>query len=84
MALADLPLLGDVVAFKQRFYPCNWARYGEAKPGTFKLIPPPAGIDRLEADYAQMRVMIFGERPEFARIIAVLHSLEDEINRCVS
>ena len=83
-ALADLPLLGDVVAFKQRFYPCNWARYGEARPGTFKLIPPPVGIDRLEADYVQMRVMIFGERPEFVRIIAVLHSLEDEINRCVS
>lgn len=83
-ALADLQLLADVVAFKQRFYPCNWARYGEAKPGTFKLIPPSAGIDQLAADYAQMRVMIFGERPEFARIIAVLHSLEDEINGLVS
>ncbi len=38
----------------------------------------------LAADYAQMRVMIFGEHPEFARIIAVLHLLEDEINGLVS
>jgi hypothetical protein len=79
-ALADLQLLADVVAFKQRFYPCNWARYDEAKRGTFRLIPLPAGVDQLKADYEQMRIMIFGERPEFGRIIATLHSLEDEIN----
>ncbi|WP_295432439.1 nucleotidyl transferase AbiEii/AbiGii toxin family protein [uncultured Thiodictyon sp.] len=79
-ALKDLPLLADVVAFKQRFYPCNWARYDEARPGTFRLIPPSEGIESLEADYKQMRVMIFGECPEFSRIIAALHSLEDEIN----
>lgn len=41
-------------------------------------------IANLEADYVQMPVMIFGEHPEFARIIAVLHSLEDEINGLVS
>ncbi len=65
-------------------YPCNWARYSEARPGTFKLIPPPVGIDRLEDDYVQMRVMIFVERPTFTHIIAVLQILEDEINGLVS
>lgn len=84
VALADLPLLWDVVAFKQRFYPCNWGRYSEARPGTFKLIPPSAGVDQLKADYEQMRVMIFGERPAFAHIFAMLQALEDEINGLVS
>ena len=39
-ALGNLKLLNEVVAFKQRFYPCAWARYEDAKPGTFKLLPP--------------------------------------------
>ena len=33
-ALADPTLLGDVVAFKQRFYPCAWARYDLAVLGS--------------------------------------------------
>ena len=34
----------------------------------------------LEKDYDAMRVMIFGEAPQFARIIETLEGLEEEIN----
>jgi len=39
-ALSDLQLLEDVVAFKQKFYMSAWAKYEEAKVGTFKILPP--------------------------------------------
>jgi hypothetical protein len=74
-------LLKDVVAFKQRFYPCPWAHYERALPGTFKLIPSEMHRADLEKDYDGMRVMIFGEVPPFGRILETLARLEDEINR---
>ena len=48
-------LLRDVVEFKQRFYPCGWANYERARPGTFKLMPsshrslPMRGMKQLTA-----------------------------------
>lgn len=81
VALGDLSLLRDVVAFKQRFYPSAWARYDLAVPGSFKLVPAtPAQIEALEEDYRDMQVMLFGESPEFRVIIEELNSLEVEIN----
>lgn len=79
-ALADLPLLEAVVAFKQRFYRRSWARYDLAKPGTFKLLPSGPVLKAVEKDYAQMRSMIFGRYPAFDEIMADLQQLEDEIN----
>jgi hypothetical protein len=79
-ALADLGLLADVVAFKTQFYPRGWAQYDLAKPGSFKLIPPAEVWAVVEKDYAQMRNMIFGRYPAFAEIMAILESLETEIN----
>lgn len=79
IALADLALLEDVVAFKQRFYPRGWARYDEAKPGTFKLSPT-RHVLAVERDYAQMRNMIFGHYPSFSEIRMSLQKLETEIN----
>ncbi|MHB1099459.1 MAG: nucleotidyl transferase AbiEii/AbiGii toxin family protein [Burkholderiales bacterium] len=79
-ALADLALLEDVVAFKQRFYRRPWAHYELAKPGTFRLIPPTHVLSAVERDYAQMRNMIFGRYPEFAEIMVTLSNLEAEIN----
>jgi hypothetical protein len=79
-ALHDWELLKDVVAFKQRFYPCGWANYEHARPGTFKLKPDPQQRRDLERDYDGMRMMIFGEVPPFARIIETLAGLEEEIN----
>lgn len=79
-ALADLPLLEDVVAFKQRFYRRPWARYDLAKPGTFKLLPADHVLAAVEKDYAQMRNMIFGRYPDFNEIMGTLRTLEAEIN----
>ena len=69
------------MAFKTRFYPCGWANYEQARPGTFKLGPDEPHRLELEKDYDGMRVMIFGEVPSFASIIETVAQLEEEINR---
>lgn len=79
-ALADLALLEDVVAFKQRFYRRPWARYEDAKPGTLRLVPSGHVLATVEKDYVQMRNMIFGRYPEFGEIMETLRKLETEIN----
>ncbi len=83
VALADLKLLADVVAFKQRFYPSAWAKYEDARPGTFRLLPPEARGGELEADYRQMQEMIFGKAPAWTDILASLKNLEAEINTLI-
>ena len=78
-ALADLPLLAQVVKHKETFYPAAWAQY--------ELAPwkPPPGAEagaagRIERDYKNMGVMLFGEPPRFYEIIEVLAELEKDIN----
>ncbi|MCF7833481.1 MAG: nucleotidyl transferase AbiEii/AbiGii toxin family protein, partial [Candidatus Marinimicrobia bacterium] len=66
--------------FNNKLYPCAWAKFDEAKPGTFKLIPPEYRHKELIADYKAMRSMVFGEYMEFDRILEILHDLEEEIN----
>lgn len=80
-ALADLDLLTDVVAFKQRFYPRGWARYELATSGSFRLVPTGALQSIVETDYRAMSNMIFGEIPSFADVLTGLKRLEEEINR---
>ncbi len=80
-ALGNLDLLADVVLFKRKFYPRNWANYGDAKTGTFKLVPPSHVLGPMKKDYSAMQDMIFGRRPSFDEIIASLTELESEINR---
>lgn len=82
-AFKDLKLLEDVVNFKDRFYTCTWAKYETAKPGTFKLVPQTKHLDNLKKDYKQMKIMIFGEVPEFEQILNTTAKLEDEINALV-
>ena len=79
-ALADLELLRDVVEFKTRFYPRGWANYDEAKPGSFKLIPPERVLNAMRKDYGAMQDMIFGRCPDFDEIIKGLTELEADIN----
>jgi hypothetical protein len=74
-ALADLALLEDVVAFKQRFYRRPWAHYKQATPGTFGLLPSGYILTAVEKDYAQMRNMIFGRYPSFDEIMEILRTL---------
>ncbi len=79
-ALASLEILMSVVEFKQRFYPSSWACYTDAKPPTFKLIPPKYRISNLEKDYQAMQNMIFDQNLNFDEILEALSKLEKEIN----
>ncbi|HWC95304.1 MAG TPA: nucleotidyl transferase AbiEii/AbiGii toxin family protein [Candidatus Sulfopaludibacter sp.] len=80
-ALADPKLLEDVVKFKQRFYPCAWARYDLAIPGSLKLLPAaPSQLKDLARDYENMQVMLFGTPPEFGEVLDELKALEAEIH----
>ena len=80
-ALADIKLLEQVVSFKQKFYPTTWAKFEEAKPGSFKLLPPNERINELKKDYKAMEYMIFDKALTFEEIMEILKSLEDEINK---
>jgi hypothetical protein len=79
-ALSDLDLLKSVVEFKERFYYSSWAHYDMAKPGSFRLSPPPSQIAALAHDYRAMRDMFYREPPEFAAILAEMETLELDIN----
>ena len=77
-ALNNLDLLDDVRLFTMTFYNRPWAKFDEAKPGTFKLIPN--NLDDLKNDYKAMEAMFFREFPSFEEVIKVLKKLENEIN----
>jgi hypothetical protein len=79
-ALARRDLLGDVVAFKTRFYRCPWAKYENARSGGLRLLPPEWRRKELLKDYQDMRAMLFGRIPAFDEIIVGLGALEKTIN----
>ena len=79
-ALKDMDLLSSVCVHKDRFYHCGWAKYLEAKPGTFQLLPRTERLSDLRRDYQTMQVMFFHEAPTFDEVLERLASLEREIN----
>lgn len=79
-AYENLALLERVVRFKERFYPAGSAHYELARPGTMRLLPPEECIPLLREDYEHMKNMIFGETPEFEKIMKCIERLEREIN----
>lgn len=80
LALSDANLLARVVAFKDKFYRCSWARYDLAKCGTMHLMPPKYNLAKLREDYEHMQNMIFGEKPSFDMILEAIGRLESDIN----
>lgn len=80
-ALQNSGLLSQVAAFKAKFYPQPWARYDLANVGTLRLIPPRHNLDRLQRDYAAMSDMIYGEKPDFDILIAMIAKIERQINQ---
>ena len=79
-ALKNIGLLKDVVAFKDKFYHCSWAKYEDAKPGSFHLFPNNDNLDTLKNDYNEMKGMIFGDYPVWDEILKAMENLEKEIN----
>ena len=69
-----------VVQWKSRFFGSGWARYDLARPGTFRLLPPPARLAALHRDYYAMRDMYLTEPVAFDRILETLADLEARIN----
>jgi len=68
-ALADLSLLENVVVHKDRFYHSGWAKYLEAKPGTFRMVPRSERLAALRQDYQSMQPMFFGAPMTFEAIL---------------
>lgn len=81
-ALRNMALLAKVVAFKDKFYHCSWARYDLAVAGSLRLMPSEARLKALKEDYDHMQNMLFGERPGFEALLSGIAKLEEEINQC--
>lgn len=79
-ALARLDLLEDVVRHKSRFFSSAWTHYETARPGTFKLVPPPARHAALSRDYATMASMFIGLPIEFDAMLQRLQIAEQQLN----
>lgn len=81
----DLNDLRDrVVAWKSQFFGSSWASYDQAKPGTFRLVPPAERQAALRQDYRAMRDMYLSEPLSFDEILSTLEDLENRINRVAS
>jgi hypothetical protein len=79
-ALAREDLRQRVADWKSRFFPAKWARYDQAKPGTFRLAPPDFRLAELEKDYQAMKDMFLVTPPAFESVIKAVSDLEHEIN----
>jgi len=79
-ALTRLDLLEDVVRHKSRFFASAWTHYETARPGTFKLVPPPSRHAALARDYATMAPMFIAEPVEFDVLMQRLQAAEQQLN----
>ena len=69
-----------VVQWKSQFFGSSWANYDQAKPGTFRLVPPPERQAVLRRDYQAMLDMYLSEPASFDGILVILADLEKRIN----
>lgn len=79
-ALADIELLEGVIRHKDMFYHSSWAKYEQALPGSFHLMPREERLAAINRDYREMLTMFFGEPPKFETILERLSDLEKKIN----
>jgi hypothetical protein len=79
-ALARLDLLEDVVRHKSRFFASAWTHYETARPGTFRLAPPPSRHADLARDYATMAPMFTGTPIAFDILLQRLQAAERQLN----
>jgi hypothetical protein len=79
-AVEQHDLRNRVVEWKSQFFGSSWANYDRAKPGTFRLVPPPERQAALRRDYRAMRDMYLTEPANFEDILTTLAELENRIN----
>ena len=79
-AIDQHDLRDRVVEWKSQFFGSSWANYDQAKPGTFRLVPPAERLPALRRDYQTMRDMYLSEPASFDDILAILADLEKRIN----
>jgi hypothetical protein len=79
-AIDQHDLRDRVVAWKGQFFGSSWANYDQAKPGTFRLVPPAGRLPALRRDYEAMRDMYLSEPIPFDDILTTLAELENRIN----
>jgi hypothetical protein len=70
-----------VVAWKGQFFGSSWANYDQAKPGTFRLVPPAGRLPALRRDYEAMRDMYLSDPTPFDEVIEILAEVENRINQ---
>jgi hypothetical protein len=80
LAIERHDLRDRVVEWKGQFFGSSWANYELAKPGTFKLVPPPERQAALRRDYQAMRDMYLSTPADFDAVLATLAELERRIN----
>ena len=78
--LADIELLKSVTNHKNLFYHSGWAKYNQARPGSFHLIPRDERLPSIGRDYQEMSAMFFNEPQRFENILERLSELEKRIN----
>jgi hypothetical protein len=79
-ALADIALLKNVTTHKDLFYHSGWAKYNQAYPGSFHLMPRDERLPVIDRDYQKMSAMFFNEPSGFESILKQLSGLEKRIN----
>src|SRR3984957_11953422 len=80
MAIDRHDIRNRVVQWKKQFFGSAWANYEAAKPGTFRIVPPPERLLALRRDYQAMRDMYLTEPASFDEILKTLLELEGRIN----
>jgi hypothetical protein len=79
-AIADGALLARVREHNELMFPQAWKKYGEAQPGSFRLLPTGKLLDDIRRDYERMKGMIFGDAPAFNEVVNQIGQLEAILN----
>jgi hypothetical protein len=79
-ACADAALIADCVRHAKMFFYRGNTGLDVAARGSFQLRPSADMLKPLEQDYAAMSTMIFGQKPDFATVIASVGAAEDMLN----
>ena len=75
-ALLDAVRNHNLIAFRQA-----WKKFGEAVPGTVRLVPQSELHAVIETDYGAMQGMILGDAPGFGWVMEQLQIAEAKINQ---